>query len=496
MTPPRARVLRWTLASALLWLALLACREVPEPHPEAPQLPAATNLLMLVSDTLRADALSCYGGEAVTPAICSLAERGTLFEVAYSAAPWTLPSAVTLFTGAPPGRYQRPGDPGRGTENLYRVPGQEVLLAEVLAERGWLVQRRVENGVAAQGNSLQGFADTRYSAARAREARARWGRELAFEAEDPRYDRVWWLLERLLESPEPQQPFFYLHWLQDPHAAYRPPDHLQRRLEFGPRRLPQDLDFYLGLGHRNRPEKGRRKIREVGPDLSPAELELVRDLYLREVESVDERVGAILSALERSGRLDDTLVLFTSDHGEALGEHGNFLHGVSLQEELVRIPILLAGPGVPPGTRVRTPVAHRDVVPTLAAAVGVAQSALTTADGGRDLRELANSPELQPPMAVHLSSPDRLQEEAIVLGDLKLIARSDQSVSLYDLAQDPGEAQDLASSRPEETERLLQLLRRARADSRPVVRGDEDAAELERAARETEQELRAIGYID
>jgi hypothetical protein len=112
---------------AACWL-LTGCGE-----PERP------NLLILVSDALRADALSCYGGRAETPNLCRLAERGVLFEHAFANAPWTLPSSISMFTGRPSGWYRRAAGPEELElgARFYRVPDEERLLGEVLGELGY-----------------------------------------------------------------------------------------------------------------------------------------------------------------------------------------------------------------------------------------------------------------------------------------------------------------------------------------------------------------------
>ena len=132
----------------LLAIALVAC--AGEPPPE--------NVLFLVSDALRADALSCYGGRARTPNLCALAEEGVLFERAYANAPWTLPSVVGMFTGTYPLQHRRTVQ-GRAGEPLpfYFLDESEQLVGEAFAERGFAVSAVIENAVARQPHALQGF---------------------------------------------------------------------------------------------------------------------------------------------------------------------------------------------------------------------------------------------------------------------------------------------------------------------------------------------------
>ncbi|HLE85671.1 MAG TPA: sulfatase, partial [Thermoanaerobaculia bacterium] len=344
--------MRPSIPLAVCWL-LTGCGE-----PERP------NLLILVSDALRADALSCYGGRAATPNLCRLAERGVLFEHAFANAPWTLPSSISMFTGRPSGWYRRVAGPeelepgGRS----YRVPDEERLLGEVLADLGYRAQVHLENPVARQAKAFQGFARASLAEARRDRVLREVAPEIGFRPRDGRYLRILWLLD-LLSSP-PAGRFAAVHWIDDPHAPYEPPPGLLP--EAAPAGLPRPVAYYAGLGHHLRPRRGLRKLRDEAPGLTPEELAFVERLYLLEVESVDQRLGYVLRALERSGLAEETLVVFTADHGEAFGEHGEFLHGVSLYNELVRVPLILAGPGIARGHRVAGPVSHLDLLPTLA----------------------------------------------------------------------------------------------------------------------------------
>lgn len=480
---PAVRPLAFGLGSIALLLAAAGCVERERP-----------NLLILVSDAFRADALACAGGGARTPNLCALAARGVLFEQAYANAPWTLASTVSMFTGRPPGWYRRAAEVSEleaGTR-IYRVPEDELLLGEALAGRGYEVRAEIENPVARQTHVFQGFA--RSGVGRKDRSRVLEGLPVAlrYRPRDRRYLAPVWLLD-LFARPR-KAPFAALHWIDDPHAPYRPPPALLAGSV--PEGLPRPVAFYLGLGHHHRPGRGEHNLRRVAPSLTPEELAFVRRLYLLEVESVDERVGLVLDALDRSGLADHTLVVFTADHGEAFGEHGDFLHGVSLYDELVRVPLVVAGPGVARGHRVRGPVSHLDLVPTLADLLGL--------DGlgpflGESLR-----PQLEGVTGAgrrfhYLSSPERLERQGVVHGRYKLVAGTAGDVELYDLVADPQERRELSRELPDVRDGLLRALGRFQEEERRLWLTRQEAGGTALDAREREETvraLRAMGYVD
>lgn len=454
---------------------------------------ARPDILFLVSDTLRADALSCYGGVSQTPNLCALAARGALFERAYVGSPWTLPSVASMMTGNSAGQYARP-DPAAPELLRFRVPDEEVLLVEALHTSGYRTLLSVENDVAVRSHALQGFGAWPGSAKSSAAIEVDWGLDLSMN----RHAKLLPVL-RFLAAPQPE-PFFLLYWFRDPHAPYNPPAHFHARLTTEAATLPRPLGFYTGLGHANNPERGEMKLRDALPMLSPAELRFIRRLYHLEIESIDERVGALLRALERSGRGDNTIVVFTSDHGESFGERGTYLHGQGYHDEVVRVPLILAGPGIPAGNRVREPVSHLDLMPTLAALLGVEMPSQVQ---GRSLREELRGSERRAGErpVLYLVNPIREPDtDAVVDGRYKLIVdRRRGQFELYDLEADPGENTNLAASEKAVVARLELAARRFRDHNerrRLALAGPDGAPTLSPEDEETQRRLKALGYLD
>jgi arylsulfatase A-like enzyme len=456
--------LRRLLLAAACVGAIVQCQASPPPP----------NLLLIVTDTLRADALSCYGGRADTPHICDLAERGVLFEAAYSNGPWTPPSAASIFTGNYPMAY---ADVESSDRASFWVSDDELLLGEALRLRGYDVFFGSGSPLVTSTNVLQGFErlpnETRRTDAGGRTVDTRSGRYLR------NHDGT---------------PFFLLEWFMNPHAPYEASGILDR-LELDRSRLSQPLEFYTRLGHQVPP-----RMREHAPQMSDYELEVLRSLYLAEVEAVDEKVGTLLRDLDAAGLVEGSYVVFTSDHGEAFGEHGAFLHGRSLHDELVRVPLIIAGPGVARGKRVRTTVSLVDLMPTLRDLLSVE---CLNDPQGRSLRPLIvgeNGGEA--PGTVHyLGGPTQATRgvDALVDGDYKLIARLDGTSHLYDVAEDPGELRDLAAERPDVVSRMRADLDRIRRENHEIRRRNftrRTEGERLEVHEQTLEALRELGYIE
>jgi len=480
------------LQLALAGLVALGCGRGDPPSVEARE---PRDVLMLVVDTLRADELSCYGGPTRTAAICSLARRGTRFERAYAASSWTLPSAVAMLTGNHPSEYARAEDAARGVP-LFRVPDEKRLLTEALAERGFELTAFVENALATVSNAFQGFTIHAFAPDSADPPdgdELRRAEALGIPLRDPRYRMLVPALEHVDRADGPRR--FTVIWLFDPHLLYEPPQGFA--VEPSAEGLPHPARWYRRLGSKTNAERGILGIKDEGSKLTPPEVAHLRGLYRAELESVDERVGWILEALDRSGRVEDTLVVFTSDHGEGFGEHRRFDHGNSYYDEVVRVPWILAGPGIREGLVVEEPVSHLDLVPTLSELLGV--------EGLRaDLRGTSRVALLRGGATgggshymVKSTWGDDF-EDALVMGDYKLIANAEKDLELYNLIEDPGEKRSLARREAERAREMYETIERYRREN--LERRDRNYANVDEAAQaktaaEIESKLRALGYL-
>ena len=300
---------------ALAALALGAAAGCAGGEPEAAPLPS---ILVITTDTVRADALGCYGSEAqVTPHMDRLAAEGVRFDQARTTCPITLPAHASMFTGLYPPRH------GVRDNSLQALAAEARTTAEEAREAGYETAAFLAAVVLDRTYGLdQGF-DTYDEPRRALQIQRS---KVGYFQERPARDIVP-EVEAWLAARDRERPFFLWVHFYDAHQPLEPTPELLARA------------------------KG--------------------DAYLAEVAAVDDAVGALVERLRSEGALDSTWVALLSDHGEALGEHGESSHGLLLFDSTVRVPFLVRRPGAPAaGSVVREPVSVADLHPTLLAAMG------------------------------------------------------------------------------------------------------------------------------
>jgi arylsulfatase A-like enzyme/Flp pilus assembly protein TadD len=389
------------------------------------------SMLVVSVDTLRADALGCYGrGDARTPWIDRIAADGVRFETARAHNVVTLPSHANLLSGQYPLRH------GVRDNTGFRFPAERRTLATILREKGWRT-----------GAFVSAFPlDSRFGLDRGFEVYddRLGGKDTSAFAmpERPGTETVGAAL-RWIDSVRGQKWLAFVH-LYEPHFPYEPPAALASSFRAEP--------------------------------------------YQGEVAAADAALGPLLEPLLAAAGTGRVLVVFTSDHGESLGEHGEATHGIFAYEATLRVPLLLRAPGLLPTKVVRTPVRHVDVLPTVLDLLGLE---VPPDLPGRSLLPLIAGQETPSPASYLESLSPSLNRgwaplRGVVDGALKYVDLPLPEV--YDLAADPGERTNLAASRPQDLDRLRAVLARLRAgEVAPGARVREDESALER--------LRALGYV-
>lgn len=314
------------------------------------------NVVLVIGDTLRADRTSLHGYERpTTPNLDAWAARhAVVFDHAVAAAPWTLPSHVSMFTGLNPLRH--------GTNHRGGAADGMTLLAERLHAEGYRTLAFTGGGFLSPAWGMtQGFERFQYSR----------------HNEEPDLDRHLPQLLRWLEEHPPEPYFLLLHTFET-HAPYkaRQPWLDQFANDSRPAGEPPAL---ITSPTRAAEEEGyryesilrARTGRPEGPrDATEAEKRWLGLLYDSSVARLDDGVGEILRRLYSSPK-PESLVIFTSDHGEALGENGAFGH-TNLEEYNLRVPLAIALPGRPGrGRRTADVVRHIDLAPTVLDALGL-----------------------------------------------------------------------------------------------------------------------------
>jgi len=312
----------------------------------APSLvPARADLrppvVILSLDTTRRDALAPYGGDpSATPSITELARHSTTFTHAWAAAPWTLPSHASIFTGLYPSHH------GAGVTR-DRVPLELTTLAEHFRTAGYLTAGFAGGELmSSKFGTAQGFAQYLDPVS--------WqtpGDELTAAVEE--------LLGRLEGTPL----FLFVNYF-DPHAPYLAPSPFAER--FGVPELAAALEDEPGWQQvvRGAPAAWGDVVAGRLP-VVPGALEWVRSAYLAEVAAMDHQIGRLLTLLQDHGLYERALIVLVADHGELLGENGFFSHGFRLDAELTSIPLLIKWPQQKTPRTTPDLVSHVDLYATI-----------------------------------------------------------------------------------------------------------------------------------
>lgn len=393
------------------------------------------NVVLMVLDALRDDTAGGQrNGIPITPFLEACAARGARFTRASVPATWTRPSMAALFSGLYPDVLQ--GDEDTPMQERFIVPEGMEVLAEWLARHGydtWAVQT---NGNAGPAYGLaQGFAEDQYS----------------FIGNLPAGDVNEVVRANMNAWTEPF--FVFAHYI-DPHEPYAPPPEYDDF--FGPQPYTTLYDDYVLQAETWRQYNDdiyfswlNGTVRQWTP-ISDNAVEALRYRYDAESRYMDDELAKIVAEIE--ARFPRTIFIFLADHGEALLERDVAGHGTSLYEEQARIPLIFFGPGIAHQV-IGHPVDALGLMPTLAKLLRLPANPEWE---GRDL--FAPAPAGEPVFSFTLNR--FLNGASVLVGDFKLIEHSHYpSPQLFNLAQDPEEAGDLASALPEKVAELTSILR-------------------------------------
>lgn len=446
------------------------------------------NLLFITSDHQRADSIGkVQAGREVTPHLNALARKGAHFTRAYSACPLCVPARAAMATGLRPARNGVTWNDWKGTHardvtTLHeRLAGagyalghtgmDHVRLGKRLRERApfavWLDEEDHEKQLVARGCDMQALeasgpfrkkvtervGDTVFRNDYSTPHAAAW----PFAREDFRDEFFTRRAESAIgELAAGENPFALFVNLWAPHPPFYVPPEL---MDLFP---PDKIELPANTG---KPAEGEPTNRRAGvaaqlaEGVSEDEWRKAWSAHLALTHLVDQLVGRLLTTLERHGVAEDTLIVFTSDHGEHLGQHAMY-QKMELYEPAARVPLIIAGAGVDACAPVSTPVSHLDLVPTVLEQLGL--SAPAGLDG-RSLLPALHGAELETvPVFTQFTGNNgpSVARHAVILGDHKLILDAAAEPELYDLALDPLEMSNRAGdpARAEVAGRLAKLL--------------------------------------
>jgi arylsulfatase A-like enzyme len=403
------------------------------------------NVVLIAIDTLRADHLGCYGYPRPTsPRIDRLSAESTVFDTAISQAPWTLPAFASMFTGRLPSVHRA----GEGRfPTVSRLDETYPTLAEMLRDAGYATASFVSNvWVGAEVGMARGF----------EEHDEAWGADHAADG------AIEWL------GKDHEKPFFLFVHLMDPHQPYAP--------------YPEDAKLFLDPSYAG--PLGTAFVGNPHEEWTAADRQRVIDLYDAELHGSDRLVGRVLDTLAARGLDRRTIVVFTSDHGEELFDHGWLSHGHTLYDELLHVPLMVRFPGGAP-RRVERQVRTMDLMPTLLEALavpppeGIAGVSLMPLVRGEE-----GSPETDTALAEYVCFGDDQTLKAIRLPQEKLVFSPGVGrFQLFDLRADPKELHDLTGQRPERAVALRAEIDRRLASTLDgfhlIVRGGRETAVVE-----------------
>jgi len=465
----RAHPARWHVASAAMILVLLMAVGVTESHAHLTPAPGSgppptrlsPNVVLVTMDTTRADHFSLYGyGRDTTPYLTEFAKGATVFTQAWAASDFTLPSHASIFTGVYPSWHgARPF--GAQPLAIRALDGKLPTLAGILDQRGY--------------RTLAVAANTLFLS-------AKWGLNRGFQAYDVKVPvpvmysdlrrRVSGLLDhfmttascdaaylgsakinqevfRLLEQSSSGGPFLLFVNYMDAHLPYGiAPEAFQKRFPAqgrSPTSFAEMERDVIGL---------KRPIRDE-------ERAALSSDYDRGIAYEDSSLSVLFDWLRQKGLYDDTLIIVTSDHGEAFGEHSLVGHGALVYENEVHIPLVIKYPRQKDGRLIAAPVSHVDLLPTILDCLGFRapehlQGQSLLSEGLRQDRKLFTE---SFPLNYFTQLNPKLNriERAMRVGSLKLIVSSNGHKELYDLATDPEETRDLYGSDPAQARKLSAL---------------------------------------
>lgn len=420
---PSSRPSLWLPGFIILGLVVflgLGCERTPPP-----------NVILITVDTLRSDHLGAYGHDtARTPNIDALAEDGTTFVNAFAPMGRTTPSLASMMTGLWPHQH--------GSREVRTPIERGRLIASTLKESGYATVGVTANRAAGRGEGLaEGF-----------DAFAEIGGEGANEDWDAN-DVTGRATALVADAPIDRPLFLWVHYM-DPHWPYTSPK-------------PQSKGATRACSQLEKIPRGARESNDG--EHSRKRLSACQQAYDDEIAFTDAQIGRLLAWLRENERLTNTVLLFTSDHGENFGEAGlYYAHGPNVHDASLRIPLIIAGKGFEKGATREEIVRLIDVAPTILSMAGVPEARRPSMSGVDQVGALrrVDEKESEPALAfaesggtlvrgnhTHLLSGRPRSGYCINEGGHSLCWKGKGTPSLYDRKNDPEMSRDLRVEKPD-----------------------------------------------
>lgn len=509
------------------------------------------HVIFIVLDTLRRDRLSSYGNtQQISPEFDAFAQRGSLFQRAIASAQWTMPSHASMFTGVYPSTH-------RLIEAYEQLDGSYATLPEILQLEGYhtvafcnnplvgLVENGLQRGFDAFYNYCGASPNSPFDVARLPGQRAlteHWRRFVRYMSQQftsnyplfhmmlkPQFATFWQRMvnykgntERSIndfiayweqQQKSGDQPMFAFINLMGAHMPYHPPQEYVRKINPD---LATDKAARQFVHRFNVDVAGWASPRHEPP--SQWEQDVIDLYYQAEVMHQDAQLGRVLHMLEKSGALDNTMVIIVADHGEGHGEHGFFGHSFVVYQELVHVPMAIYHPHYPAKGIIEDNVSTRRIFHTVLDYVGI-QPPIAADDPNADVtglsfaRSLEGLPdqeqgiafaEAYPPRTflsvLERYSPEVVDEmrlnqvrRAVYQGDDKLTMIGDQIDGLFDVGSDLLDVNNLAGQNPQKAAQMQAQIEAFVGAAQGQQFG---ISSNEKISAEVTENLRALGYFE
>ncbi len=450
------------------------------------------NVIFVVVDALRADHLGCYGyGRDTSPFIDSLAKEGVLFSRAFSTGSKTIISVPSLLSSLYPSAITSKKCPGLQDALFISLP-------EILEEHGYKTAAFVGPQLGLQshlGDHFQAYEVISPFEKDGAEARISWNKI------------SYWIVQGALDflKDTKNNPFFlYIHFL-DVHTPYTPAapfDSLFWNKPISPELRHRLLMFRDSPGY-DRVNAGVVTEKEFS--------DLLVSQYDGEIREIDYIIRELFEELDILGLSENTMIIFTSDHGEEFGEHGSYSHSGMLYDTLLRVPLIMRLPKVlPEGKVIEDQVSHVDLVPTVLELLGI-RDRFSSVQGNSLLSLIRNKNSesfRKEVYSEYVSNSSKIGMRSVRTPEIKCIEHynlySGQPLryEMYDLRSDPLETINVADSLPEKLGYFKNKLKafynscltlRHRLPERAGISRCEPEEEL---SQEEKQILKNLGYLE
>jgi arylsulfatase A-like enzyme len=476
---------------------------------------AMPNIVWIVMDTVRADHLSCYGyHRSTTPRIDKIALESVVFENTFSTAPWTLSAHASMLTGMYPSVHQT-------TNNHQFLSYSFTTIAELLRANGYMTAAFSNNPwFSPMTNLNQGF-DFFFAGYNSAGTGNEWieltvarliFKVMHVENEIRKRFSDWktarqtnMQIEKWLENKlSHDAPFFLFINYMEAHTPYAAPE--SYAVPFLPNTISykkamqvnqSNMLYYAGL-----------------VDMSESDFDVLRALYDGAINHLDHYIGNLLDHLRSLNMLDDTIIIITSDHGENFGENKKMGHVFSVDDRLLRVPLIIRYPKkVPAGQRISRPVQVHQIFRTILGLIGIEWPGRNALQGD-DL--LQKTPSSNAPTSLSFAELDVFYEGIQMINQFnrncfvddyarsfktirdkqyKYISASDGRDELYDMVKDHVETKNVIKEHPEKAEELrLRLAALFRSFDVPNLKKEKPEI-ADQADLQTIEALRSLGYV-